>query len=391
MAKKKIAFVFGTRPEAVKMAPVIKEAEKNPSFFDILKIVTGQHNEMLDQILKTFDIKPDYDLKIMEEGQSLSQVAIKSLKGLEKIFLKEKPDIVVVQGDTTSAFSASLSAFYQKIPVVHIEAGLRTKRKYSPFPEEINRKLITTIADLHFTVTDLTLKNLLEEGIERANIYVTGNTVVDALYMILKNSFDLERKGLKFEKDKKMILLTAHRRENFGAPLKAICNAVKKLISKFSNILFVIPVHKNPEVQKIVRTELSEINRVILTDPLDYETFVHVMKESYLILTDSGGIQEEAPSIGKPVLVLRDVTERPEGVISGSIKVVGLDTERIVEETQKLLLNKEEYDKMSKAENPYGDGQASKRIVEALLYYFGLSSKKPEEFKSHIVEQVRVI
>ncbi|MCX5725856.1 MAG: UDP-N-acetylglucosamine 2-epimerase (non-hydrolyzing) [Candidatus Saganbacteria bacterium] len=380
VGKKKIMVIFGTRPEAIKLAPVIKELSGLSDFFHIVIAVTGQHREMLDQVLSLFDIKPDYDLKIMEESQGLSQIMVKSLEGLEEIFIREKPDMVLVQGDTATTFASSLAAFYNRIPIAHVEAGLRTGKKDSPFPEEMNRKLTGALADLHFAPTDLALENLENENVDRSRIYVTGNTVIDALYLVASRDFDLGSVGINLN-GKKLILITAHRRENLGAPLRSICLAIQKIAEKYFEIATVIiPVHKNPIVEETVREMLGGTAGVKLIDPLPYEPFVHLMKSSYLILTDSGGIQEEAPSLGKPVLVMRRNTERPEAVIANTVKVVGTRTEDIVREVEKLLVDGEEYKKMSRSINPYGDGLASKRIVQALLHYFGFVDKRPLEF-----------
>ena len=377
---KKITVVFGTRPEAIKLAPVIKELGLLPDFFQLVIAVTGQHREMLDQVLVLFGIKPDYDLKIMEEEQSLSQIVVRSLGGLQEIFARERPDMVLVQGDTATTFASALAAFYNKIPIAHIEAGLRTGKKDSPFPEEMNRKLTSALADIHFAPTNLALENLEKEGIARSKIYVTGNTVIDALYLVANRDFDLSKVGININ-GKKLILVTAHRRESLGAPLKSICEAIVKIAEKHSDVAtIIIPVHKNPVVQETVREALGGILGIKLIDPLPYEPFVHLMKSSYLILTDSGGIQEEAPSLGKPVLVMRRNTERPEAVMANTVKVVGTRTEDIVREVEKLLLDEEEYKKMSRSINPYGDGLASKRIVQALLHYFGFVDKRSEEF-----------
>jgi UDP-N-acetylglucosamine 2-epimerase (non-hydrolysing) len=317
----------------------------------------------------------------MEENQTIISIVTKSLQGLEEIILREKPDILLVQGDTSTAFAAGLAAYYYKIPLGHVEAGLRTFDKWRPYPEEMNRKLITALADLHFAPTMRSVNNLLEEKVPRERAYLTGNTVIDALLQVSKGAYDLEKAGIKLRKGRKMILVTAHRRESFGQPLRNICSAIKKLAEKFRReIEFVIPVHKNPMVRGVVNEILEEVDNVELIEPLDYEPFVHLMKASYIILTDSGGVQEEAPSLGKPVLVLREKTERPEAVEAGTVKIVGMDEKVIFEETDRLLTDAAEYQKMSRAVNPYGDGHASERIVGALLHYFGASDRRPEEF-----------
>lgn len=378
--KKKILFVFGTRPETIKMAPVISAVKKHQDFFDPVIVVTGQHREMLDQVLKVFGIKPHYDLMIMEQEQSLSYIIIRCLQGLEEVIVREKPDIILVQGDTSTTFASSLAAFYQHRPLGHIEAGLRTGKKYCPFPEEMNRKLTSSLADIHFAPTEIAVKNLLSEGVNRASIYLTGNTVIDSLYMIAKRPYDVKRIGVNI-KDKKLILVTVHRRENFGAPLKSICEAIRKIAVKHKDIATVVlPVHKNPMVSGAINEFLGSAHNVQLIEPLDYEPFIHLMRHSHIILTDSGGVQEEAPSLGKPVLVLREETERPEAVMANTVKVVGTNTETIVAELEKLLSNRREYEKMSRAVNPYGDGRASERIIGALLHYFGFIDVRPEEF-----------
>lgn len=366
----KILTVFGTRPEVIKMAPVIKELCKHPGEFICRVCVTAQHRQMIDPLLKLFNIKPVYDLNIMHENQSLEHITINVMTQLAEIIKQEKPDYLVVQGDTTTAMAASLTAFYQKIKVAHIEAGLRTWNKMHPFPEEINRKIIDAVSDLYFAHTEQAKQNLLREGIAEENIEVTGNTVIDDLLDIAGREFDF--KGTVLEKipfkDRKVILVTAHRRENFGQPLINICNAIKEITMRHpSDVYVVYPVHLNPNVQGPTYSILGGIENVLLTDPLDYEPFVQLMKRSYLILTDSGGLQEEAPSLGKPVLVLREVTERPEAVEAGAAQIVGTRPERIIERTIELLENEREYQSMSKAVNPYGDGKASERIVARLL------------------------
>jgi UDP-N-acetylglucosamine 2-epimerase (non-hydrolysing) len=362
---KKFLCVFGTRPEVIKLFPVIKEL-KSKKGIEVKVCVTAQHREMLDEFLRFFRIKPDYDLNIMEENQTSPQIGSKVFSKLEKVLKKEKPNCVIVQGDTTTAAISALTAFYNKIKIVHVEAGLRSFNKWSPFPEEINRKIISIVADYHFAPTKKAKENLLKEGIEERKIYVTGNPVIDTLKFILKTKKKNDHPFLKSLKGKKIILVTAHRRENFGKPLENICYSLKE-ISKLDNIHIVYPVHLNPNVWNTVHRILSKIENISLIKPLDYFSLVSMMKKSYLILTDSGGIQEEAPSLGKPVLVLREVTERPEGIEAGTAKLVGTDKENIIRETLKLLKNKKEYEKMAKAVNPYGDGRASKRIANILL------------------------
>jgi UDP-N-acetylglucosamine 2-epimerase (non-hydrolysing) len=364
------------------MAPVISQVKKHPDLFEPIVVVTGQHREMLDQVLKVFHIKPDYDLMIMEHEQTISSVVCKCLQGLEEVIIRERPDIVLVQGDTSTTFASSLAAFYQHVPLAHIEAGLRTGKKYYPFPEEINRRLTSAVADIHFAPTSGAVKNLLSESVNRSAIYLTGNTVIDALQMVAKKEFSLRHAGIDVkEKSKKLILVTVHRRESFGAPLRNICEAIKRIALKHREIATVIlPVHKNPIVSDTVNDILGQAANVQLINPLDYEPFVHLMKISHIILTDSGGIQEEAPSFGVPVLVLREETERPEAIMANTVKIVGTNTENIVGEVEKLLSGGSEYEKMSKAINPYGDGKASQRIVSALLHYFGFVDVRPEEF-----------
>jgi UDP-N-acetylglucosamine 2-epimerase (non-hydrolysing) len=380
MNRKRIMFVFGTRPEAIKMAPLILEIEKHPDILQNVVVSTGQHLEMLRQVMHIFDIRPDYDLGIMEASQTLSQIVIKTLQGLETVILREKPDILLVQGDTSSAFAAALCAFYHKLPLGHVEAGLRTGDKWRPFPEEINRRLISQVADLHFAPTQTATNNLLKEDIPRHNIYLTGNTVIDALLMVSSRNYKLD---LGLDPDKKMILVTAHRRESFGPPLKGICEAIARIAKKYQNeVQIVFPAHRNPMVQVTVKETLAEISNVKIIEPLDYEPFVHLMKASYFILTDSGGVQEEAPSLGKPVLVLREKTERPEAITAGTVKLIGIQEEDVFNETEKLLTDRSAYEGMRKSVNPYGDGQASVRTINALLHYFGYTDLKSEEFKA---------
>ncbi|MFC1568206.1 non-hydrolyzing UDP-N-acetylglucosamine 2-epimerase [Candidatus Margulisiibacteriota bacterium] len=379
--RKRIMFVFGTRPEAIKMAPVIAEMKKYPDVLEPLIVVTGQHRQMLDQVMSLFGIKPEYDLEIMAENQSLTDIVTRSLQGLEEIILREKPEMMLVQGDTSTAFAAGLSAYYYKIPLGHIEAGLRTFDKWRPYPEEINRKLTTTLADLHFAPTETSVKNLLAEGVARNSVYRTGNTVIDALLDVSQRPFELKAAGIGLSPDKKIVLVTAHRRESFGPPLQSICRAIQRLAEAYRDqVQVIIPVHRNPAVRETVAALLDDIDNVALIEPVDYEPFVHLMKASYIILTDSGGIQEEAPSLAKPVLVLREKTERPEAVAYGTVKLVGMDEELIFEEASKLLKDQRAYQLMSQAVNPYGDGHAAARIVQAVLYHFGAVDRKPEEF-----------
>ena len=376
----KIISIFGTRPEAIKMAPVVKELEKFPDRIIRRVCVTAQHRQMLDQVLKLFDIQPDYDLNVMHDNQSPIQVAASVLTQLEPILKQEKPDWVLVQGDTTTAMAAAIAAYYTHIKVGHVEAGLRTFNKWQPFPEEVNRRVAGVIADLHFTPTDASRENLIREGVDPLMIYVTVNTVIDALQITAKKPFDLRKSPLnRIPKRKRIILVTAHRRENFGKPLDDICNALRQIADRYSDVQIVYPVHLNPSVQKPVNHLLSNVPNITLLPPLDYSPFVQLMKLACIVLTDSGGIQEEAPSLGKPVLVLRDVTERPEAVAAGTVLIVGTDRERIVSETTRLLENDSAYRQMAHAVNPYGDGFAAERIVSALC------GKEVNEYK--IVER----
>ena len=364
---RKILFIVGTRPEAIKMAPLIKEFEKKNNF-DVRICVTAQHREMLDQVLDFFNIKVDYDLNLMKPNQSLFTITADVLKALEKVLEKENPDLIFVQGDTSTSFVGALAGFYKKIKIAHIEAGLRSHNKYSPFPEEINRVLVGHIADYHFAPTERAKKNLYNEGIKK-NVWVVGNTVIDALFLgldiIKKEGRDKYYKFFEFvDFSKKIILVTGHRRESFGEPFRNICYALKELANK--NVEIVYPVHFNPNVREPVNQILSGHPRIHLIEPLSYPYLIWLMSKSYLILTDSGGIQEEAPSLGKPILVMREVTERVEGIETGTAKLVGTNKDKIVKETMKLLESEQEYKKMADAVNPYGDGKASKRIIEII-------------------------
>lgn len=373
---KTLLFIFGTRPEAIKLAPVIIKCKKNSNKFRVKVCVTAQHREMLDQVLSIFDIKPDYDLNIMRKNQSLFDITANSLRQIEGVLKREKPDIVIVQGDTTTTFVSSLSAYYLKIKIAHVEAGLRTSDKFSPFPEEINRRLTDCLADYYFVPTEWAKNNLIAEGVDKNKIYLTGNTVIDALLMITERQkskkvqeyytrFFKRTYGISFD-GKKTILVTAHRRENFGKDFENICLGLKKIAERNNDVQIIYPVHLNPNVQKPVKKILSNHKNIFLIEPLDYLAFVWLMNKSYLILTDSGGIQEEAPSLGKPVLVMRKTTERPEGVEAGVAKLVGVESESIYGETMRLLTDKKIYQKMSRTVNPYGDGKASDRIVNIL-------------------------
>ncbi len=363
----KVLFAFGTRPEAIKLVPVIKELEKDKKHFKVEICITAQHRHMLDQVLDIFNIRDDFDLDIMKEGQTLFDVNVRILRGLENLLYKSKPDLIFVQGDTTTAFVSALASFYCKIPIAHVEAGLRTYDKFAPFPEEMNRRLISSLADFHFAPTSRAKENLLNEGINSKSIVVTGNTVIDALYLALKMNLKVELSFLKKVKpNNKIILVTAHRRESFGQPFINICQALKTIIKRNKDIEIIYPVHPNPNIKIPAQKYLGGIHRIHLISPLDYLPFAHLMNKSYLILTDSGGIQEEGPALGKPVLVLRDKTERPEAIDSGTACLVGTNPKRIIRITELLLDSKYEYKKMAMVKNPFGDGKASLRIIQFL-------------------------
>ena len=383
MAKKiKVMTVFGTRPEAIKMAPVVLELAKHPDKIVPVVTVTAQHRDMLDQVLNLFQIKPDHDLDIMAAGQTLFDITSRAMMGLDKVLQEEKPDIVLVHGDTTTTFAGALASYYHQVSVGHVEAGLRTHNKYSPFPEEMNRKLTGSIADLHFAPTDTSEQNLLAESVDSGKIFVTGNTVIDALHKTVDDDFQFEDEvlqGIDF-KNKRIVLLTTHRRENLGEPMRHVYRAMRRLVDEFEDVEIVFPVHKNPKVREVVQEELGGLSKVHLIDPLDYEPFANLMHRSYLILTDSGGVQEEAPALGKPVLVVRDTTERPEAVAAGTVKLIGTDEKVVYDEAKLLLTDRDEYSRMSEACNPYGDGKASQRIIQAILYHYGLAEEKPEPF-----------
>ena len=368
MKQVKVVSIFGTRPEAIKMAPLVKELEKRKEIESIV-VVTAQHRQMLDSVLETFNIKPDYDLNIMKQGQTLGDITTRALTGLEEVIKKEKPDIVLVHGDTTTTFAGALAAFYNSVSIGHVEAGLRTYDKYSPYPEEMNRQMVDCMTDMYFAPTLMSKKNLLKEGKDESKIYVTGNTAIDAMATTVDENYthpELEW----IEPNEKMILLTAHRRENLGKPMRNIFKAVKKIIDEFNDVKVIYPIHLNPKVREIANEVFKGDDKVHLIEPLEVFDFHNFQNKSYVILTDSGGIQEEAPSLGKPVLVLRDTTERPEGIKAGTLKLVGTDEETIYNETKKLLTDKKEYEKMSKASNPYGDGHASEKIVDAIIEKF---------------------
>ena len=367
MNKIKVMTIFGTRPEAIKMAPLVKELEKREEIESIV-CVTAQHRQMLDQVLDTFNITPDYDLNIMRQGQTLVDITTRALQSISEVISKVKPNIVLVHGDTTTTLSASLAAFYNQVAVGHVEAGLRTYDKYSPFPEEVNRQVTGIIADMHFAPTEVSKSNLLREGKKEEAIYITGNTAIDALKTTVKEDYYHSI----FDKigNDKMILLTAHRRENLGEPMKNMFRAIKRIIEEFNGIQVVYPVHLNPLVREAANEVLGNNSKVHLIEPLEVLDFHNFLNKSYIIMTDSGGIQEEAPSLGKPVLVLRDTTERPEGVNAGTLRLAGTDEDTIYKLTKELLTDKNKYDKMSKSSNPYGDGLASKYIVDAIIDRF---------------------
>jgi UDP-N-acetylglucosamine 2-epimerase (non-hydrolysing) len=367
----RVLSIFGTRPEAIKMAPVIRELQGHQEI-ESRVVVTAQHREMLDQVLQTFELQPDYDLAVMRPGQDLFDVTEAVLHGLKEILALERPDLVLVHGDTTTTFTGALAAFYSQVPVGHVEAGLRTYDKHAPFPEEINRVLTTHLADLHFAPTERARDALLKEGVAGEEIFITGNTVIDALYQALDKPFEMEPELERaFQENERLILLTTHRRENLGRPLHDVYLALREVLLTHQDVGVVFPVHKNPAVRQEVARALTGVERVYLTEPLDYLPFVNVMERAYLVLTDSGGIQEEAPALGKPVLVLREVTERPEAIAYGTARLVGTDRSRVEQEVSRLLDDEDAYREMAGALNPYGDGKAAQRLVQAVLAYFG--------------------
>lgn len=382
MAKLKVMTVFGTRPEAIKMCPLVLEMRKHPDEIEPLVAVTAQHREMLDQVLHLFGITPDYDLNIMSAGQTLYDVTEKALRGLQKVLEEAKPDLVLVHGDTTTTFAGALAAFYAQIPVGHVEAGLRTGNKYSPFPEEMNRKLTGALADYHFAPTATSKANLLRENVPEAKIVVTGNTVIDALKTTVKKDYRFDDDALHevLDSGKRLILMTTHRRENLGEPMRHVYKALCEVLRTHPGVEAIFPVHKNPKVRQIVNEELGHLPQVHLIEPLDYEPFANLMARVDIVLTDSGGIQEEAPALGKPVLVLRDTTERPEAVSAGTVKLIGTAYEDVLRETNLLLDDAVHYSSMAEAVNPYGDGEACARIVNRILKEFGFDVKDLPEF-----------
>lgn len=380
MKKIKVMTVFGTRPEAIKMAPLVLELQKQSQRFEAITTVSAQHREMLDQVLDIFHIKPDYDLNIMHARQTLTDITSNVLINLDKILKEAKPDIVLVHGDTTTTFAASVAAFYNQIPIGHVEAGLRTWEKYSPYPEEMNRQMTDAMTDLYFAPTTQSKANLLKENHKEDNIYITGNTAIDALKQTVDKGYHHDILD-KVSPDNKLILLTMHRRENQGGPMRRVFKVIREVVESREDVEVIYPVHLSPAVQEAAKEILGNTERIHLISPLDVVDFHNLAARSYFIMTDSGGVQEEAPSLGKPVLVLRDTTERPEGVEAGTLKLVGTESEKVKQEMEELLDNAAEYQRMSQAKNPYGDGKSSERILDAIAYYFGVTDKKPIEFE----------
>ena len=380
MKKIKVMTVFGTRPEAIKMAPLVLELQKQSQRFEAITTVSAQHREMLDQVLDIFHIKPDYDLNIMHARQTLTDITSNVLINLDKILKEAKPDIVLVHGDTTTTFAASVAAFYNQIPIGHVEAGLRTWEKYSPYPEEMNRQMTDAMTDLYFAPTTQSKANLLKENHKEDNIYITGNTAIDALKQTVDKGYHHDILD-KVSPDNKLILLTMHRRENQGGPMRRVFKVIREVVESREDVEVIYPVHLSPAVQEAAKEILGNTERIHLISPLDVVDFHNLAARSYFIMTDSGGVQEEAPSLGKPVLVLRDTTGRPEGVEAGTLKLVGTESEKVKQEMEELLDNAAEYQRMSQAKNPYGDGKASERILDAITYYFGVTDKKPIEFE----------
>lgn len=378
----KVMVVFGTRPEAIKMAPLVKELERYPDEIECRVAVTAQHREMLDQVLRLFNIEPQHDLDIMKSGQTLFDITCRALGGLEGVLARERPDLVLVHGDTTTTFTAALAAYYLQIPVGHVEAGLRTGNKLSPFPEEMNRRLTGALADLHFAPTETARGNLLREGVPGENIFVTGNTVIDALLATVKRGFafgDSLLDKLDYA-NKRILLVTTHRRENLGEPMREIYLALREVIETYRDVEIIFPVHKNPAVRSVVEEVLGSLPGVHLIEPMDYQPFVNLMQRSHIVLTDSGGMQEEAPSLGKPVLVLRNTTERPEALDAGTVLLVGTARQKVLDSLRRLLDNPGAYRSMAEAVNPYGDGQASRRIAGVIRHRYGFAPELPESF-----------
>ena len=381
--KIKVMSIFGTRPEAIKMAPVVRALMRHTDAIETRTLVTAQHREMLDQVLHLFRITPDYDLNIMAAGQTLFDITSRAMLGINEVFQKERPDLVLVHGDTTTTFAGALAAYYHQIPVGHVEAGLRTHDIYSPFPEEMNRRLTGGIATLHFAPTATAHANLRAEGIPEGRIFITGNTVIDALHHTVRPDYVLpaELGSVDFA-EHRVLLVTTHRRENLGEPMRHVYRAIRDIIEELDDVEVIFPVHRNPKVREIVQEELGGLERVHLIDPLDYEPFANLMARVDIVLTDSGGIQEEAPALGKPVLVLRDTTERTEAVTAGTVRLIGTDERRVYEETMRLFTEPTAYTHMAEAVNPYGDGEAARRIIEAILYHAGRTQTPPEPFRS---------
>ncbi|WP_311395236.1 MULTISPECIES: non-hydrolyzing UDP-N-acetylglucosamine 2-epimerase [Enterococcus] len=376
----KILSIFGTRPEAIKMAPLVKAAESDPRFESIVA-VTAQHRQMLDQVLEVFDITPDYDLNIMKDGQTLTDITSRVIRELDAVINDAKPDIMLVHGDTTTTFAASVAGFYHQIKIGHVEAGLRTWNKYSPFPEEMNRQMTDVLADLYFAPTIQSKDNLLKENHNSENIYITGNTAIDAMKYTVSD--DYKNELLSELDDKKILLVTMHRRENLGEPMKEVFRAINRIVTAHPEVAVIFPIHKNPKVRQLAKETLIDTHQIKLIEPLDVVDFQNLANHSYLILSDSGGVQEEAPSLGVPVLVLRDTTERPEGITAGTLKLVGTDENTVFEVATELLQNEEAYNMMAHAENPYGDGQASQRILDAIAYAFSEEEvSRPADFSS---------
>ncbi len=381
MKKIKVMTVFGTRPEAIKMAPLVKELESRPEVESIVT-VTAQHREMLDQVLKIFDIQPDYDLNIMKSRQTLTDITLRAVEGIDGVIKEAQPDIVLVHGDTSTTFAGALAAFYNQVKIGHVEAGLRTYDKYSPFPEEMNRQLTGRMADLHFSPTVNNKQNLLKENVKEESIFITGNTVIDALKTTVSEGYEFYTKEMaQVDFNKKVIVVTAHRRENLGEPLQNICSALKEIAEKYAEeVQIIYPMHMNPAVRETAVGTLGGLPNVFLIEPVDVAELHNLMDRAYMVMTDSGGLQEEAPSLGKPVLVLRNETERPEAVKAGTVKIAGVRKQDILDLAIELIENKESYDKMAKAVNPYGDGNASKRTVDAILYAFGVTEERPKDY-----------
>jgi UDP-N-acetylglucosamine 2-epimerase (non-hydrolysing) len=379
---REVLIIFGTRPEAIKMAPVVQALRARPDLFRVRVAVTAQHREMLDQVLALFGIMPDYDLGIMREGQDLFDVTVRALTGLDQVLRETRPELVLVHGDTTTTFAAALAAFYHRVPVGHVEAGLRTRDKYAPFPEEMNRHLTAVLADLHFAPTERAREALLQEGVPAARIFVTGNTVIDALYQVVRPEYRFADPVVRaaVASGYRLILVTTHRRENWGEPLAKVYRALRRVIDAYPDVAVVFPVHRNPLIRKLAAAAFADCPRLYLTEPLPYGEFANLMARCHLVLTDSGGLQEEAPALGKPVLVLRQVTERPEAIEAGTVRLVGTEEEDVFQATAGLLENRAAYERMAQAVNPYGDGRAAWRIREALAFYFGIGAR-PADFR----------